>query len=119
MSSHGWFVIADANRSERLERELQDREQRETQRRQAEIDAQRRTEEARGRELLRQEALWRRSQRLRVYIDASEHAATLQGVRFTQGSEPQRWFEWARGYANRLDPLNAGFPLSWTARVEG
>jgi len=72
-----------------------------------------------GPELLRQAALRRRSQGLRVYIDAIERAATLEGVQFVPGSEPQRWFAWARGYADQLDPLKAGFPSSWTAPVDG
>jgi len=112
-------AVADLKRTRRQERELRDREQREAEQRQAALDEENRREEARGQELLRQAALWRRSERLRVYIDAIERAATAQGVRFVPDSEPQRWFAWARGYADQLDPLKAGFPASWTGPVEG
>lgn len=68
---------------------------------------QRKVEEERRRllELEDEAANWRRSQRLRAYIEAvRRQAATNPGLMGTE-KELQAWLRWASGQADRLDPL--------------
>ena len=45
---------------------------------------------------------WERATRLRAYVDAVEHAATLKGE---LTDELVEWIDWARAKANWLDPM--------------
>lgn len=78
-------------REERLQLELQRRAEL-----RARVEAERRAVE----ELEEQAANWRRAEQIRAYVAAVERCAGALSSR-----EQAEWAEWARAYADRLDPL--------------
>lgn len=80
-------------------KERQERSQLELQRRaelRARVEAERRAVER----LEEQAADWRRAEQIRAYVAATERCAGASPTR-----EQAEWAEWARAYADRLDPL--------------
>jgi hypothetical protein len=101
----GLIVAAEAKRQHEIEMERERKEWAEAERRRLEME-QRRREEAEQLKALEQEAAaWTRSQQLRAYIDALEREALKRVGAAEKGSKLQRWIEWARRHADRLDPL--------------
>ncbi|HEX8481138.1 MAG TPA: hypothetical protein VF650_04470 [Allosphingosinicella sp.] len=78
-------------REERLQLELQRRAELRTR-----VEAERRAIER----LEEQAANWRRAEQIRAYAAAAERCAGASSTR-----EQAEWAEWARAYADRLDPL--------------
>lgn len=78
-------------REERLQLELQRRAEL-----RARVEAERRAVE----KLEEQVANWRRAEQIRDYVAAAERYAGASPTR-----EQAEWAEWARAYADRLDPL--------------
>jgi hypothetical protein len=62
-------------------------------------------EEERVRTLERQAEQWRKSQEVRQFIEAVRVAGSSGSDGVPQGSDLQRWLEWASAHADRMDPL--------------
>ncbi len=99
------LLLWEAVRLKEERREKERRERRELeQRRLREEEERRRQEELRRRRHLERLAnRWQRSQELRAFIAVAEGAIAATGVE--SSSEVAAWFEWARAYARRVDPL--------------
>ena len=101
----GLIKAALRRKAKRLDRQRQDKLRREQQQ---ELEAwQRKVDEERQRlqELEDAAANWRRSQRLRAYIDAvRRRAATEPGLMGTEQAL-KAWLRWASDHANSIDPL--------------
>ena len=98
-------------RSNRIEREEQQRQWEEERRRQAELERLRQIEEERRRDLEVQAGRWSKSKQLREYIGAVEKAVAKQGVPEDVKGQFEKWIVWANRHADRIDPILNGFPL--------
>lgn len=94
----------------RLEKLQRDRE--EAERKRQDFERQRiqkmweiREEEERVAALLARADAWSRSEALRRFIDAVREAAIHRDGRIEEGSDADRWLQWATDQADRLDPL--------------
>lgn len=112
----GLVKAALRRKAKRLERQRQD-EMRRLQ--QQEHEACQLKVEEEGRRLQELEdaaAKWRRSQRLRTYIEAvRRQAATNPGLMGTE-KELQGWLRWASDQADRIDPLTEEPSLSYESK---
>jgi hypothetical protein len=73
-------------------------------RRQEEIESQRRYElERRIERLDRNVAAWRRAARIRAYVQAVSDRMAVSGP-VADDSDAAKWLEWARRYADSIDP---------------
>jgi len=101
----GMVIVADGNRTRRLEWARKESERQEAARQRAILEQQRREEEARRQALERQAELWAKSRLLRSYIEAVEETAIQEGLSREPGTDVCHWLEWARQQADRIDPL--------------
>jgi hypothetical protein len=100
-------LVEKLGRDRIQEREWKERRQREAeaQRRREELEEQRRREEARRKQLVGDAERWRTARLIRDYVGAAcGELVGNDGVLDSQ-SELGEWVQWARGHADRLDPL--------------
>ena len=101
----GLLRVADAVKSARLKRELEQQAQREAQHAREE-DARKRQEELARRQALEQEAVnWAKAQQLRGYLAALKEVLIAKHGEIQTGSPADHWLSWAHQHADRLDPL--------------
>jgi hypothetical protein len=81
-------------------------------RRREEIESHRRHElEGQIKRLRRNAALWRRAQRIRAYIQAVAARLKAEGL-ISPESDAAKWLEWARHYADSIDPTGGPITVS-------
>lgn len=97
--------FAEAIKRQRLEREEAERRRRAWETERYEKLRQIGEEEERVRTLERQAEQWRKSQEVRQFIEAVRAAGSSGADTVPQGSDLQRWLEWASAHADRMDPL--------------
>lgn len=90
-------------KEERREREERQRRELEAQRRREEEERRRQEELRRRRHLERLVNRWKRSQELRAFLADAQVAIAAAGAE--PSPDIAAWFEWARSYTSRLDPL--------------
>lgn len=101
----GLLRVAEAVKSARLKRELEQQTQREAQHRREE-EARRRQEELARRQALEQEAVnWAKAQQLRGYLATLKEVLMAKHGESQPGSPADQWLSWAHQHADRLDPL--------------
>jgi hypothetical protein len=103
--------VADTRRSDRIEREAEERRREEERERLAEIQRQQELENERLRELENQADRWIKSNRLREYIRAVETVSSQKEWSEDEKIIRFKWIEWAKAHADRLDPLSDGMPF--------
>lgn len=106
----GLVVVADAKRARRLQREREERERQEAERRRIEAERQRREELERRQLLERQVESWTKAQQVRAFVDEVERRAQVKDKSMELGTDLAEWIAWARGHADRLDPLRPPGP---------
>lgn len=62
------------------------------------------------RQLLAEVEAFRQAEEIRVYVSAVRDRA--DGDRFVIGEDPRHWADWALNQADRIDPVNAKFPIA-------
>ncbi|MFC1595597.1 hypothetical protein ACFL3X_01645, partial [Gemmatimonadota bacterium] len=110
----GMVLTADAERKnkERRQREHEEWVRLEEERR--ELEEELRLEEQRLNQLEQEATIWKRSQVLRDYIKAVRtglHAGISSPALVDKN---QQWLDWATDHVNRLDPLHAEGPSTYT-----
>lgn len=101
----GLLRAAEAVKSARLKRELEQQAQREAQHTREE-EARKRQEELARRQALEQEAVnWAKAQQLRGYLAALKEVLIAKHGGIQLGSPAEHWLSWAQQHADRLDPL--------------
>lgn len=101
----GLLRVAEAVKSARLKRELEQQAQREAQHTREE-EARKRQEELARRQALEQEAVnWAKAQQLRGYLAALKDVLIAKHGEIQPGSPADHWLSWAHQHADRLDPL--------------
>lgn len=101
----GLLGVAEAVKSARLKRELEQQAQREAQHTREE-EARKRQEELARRQALEQEAVnWAKAQQLRGYLAALKEVLIAKHGEIQPGSPADQWLLWAHQHADRLDPL--------------
>jgi hypothetical protein len=103
--------IADAKRTRSIEREKEHQQWELERQRRAEQERLRQIELQRRDELEKQAENWIKSRHLRDYIQAVEAAAAQKGISGMSHEGFAFWIRWARGHADRLDPLSRGLPF--------
>ena len=101
----GLIKAGDAIKADRLERERRNREWEEERKRSAERERRRYEEGLKIQSMDKEIAAWQKSQQIRDYVKAVEDAVLKKRGEFQAGSELDQWLRWARGYADRIDPL--------------
>lgn len=104
------FVLQIERFAEAIKRQRSEREEAERRRRAWEMERYEKLrqigeEEERVLTLERQAEQWRKSQDLRQFIEAVRAAGRSGADTVPQGSDLQRWLEWASAHADRMDPL--------------
>ena len=94
-----------------LETRVVEKRKREEEERQRQEAIRRREEEKKRRELLEREAdEWHKSQDIRHYLAVFEARLRDADKLTPEYKERLSWLEWARNYADSIDPLNKHFP---------
>ena len=103
----GLYDVAEASHNAVLQREKEVEQQRikETQRLIAERE--KAAESERLATLEKQCDLWVKSQNLRLFIQAYEDHLTKQSGSIDPGGPEAKWLDWARKYADEIDPLGS------------
>lgn len=97
--------FAEAIKRQRLERQEAERRRHAWEMERYEKLRQIGEEDDRVRTLDRQAEQWHKSQELRRFIEAVRAAGNSGSTGVPQGSDLQRWLEWATAHADRMDPL--------------
>lgn len=105
------IIVADLDRSRRIEREEEHRRWEIERQRQAELERLRQIEEGRRQELEKQADNWVKSRQLRNYINAVEAVAIKHGIPADSKFQYKKWLSWAKAHADRLDPLTDRLPF--------
>lgn len=90
-----------------IEKQIEEKRQKEEAERKRQETIRRREEEIKRREKLESDVnQWRKSENIRQYLDAYEAKLVKSKGKVVSGSEEDEWLQWARQYADSLDPLN-------------
>ena len=101
----GLTIAGEARRLLTLRHQEEERQRREAEMRRLEEARRREAEEVRCRALYEEATSWVKSQNLRAFLKACEHALTNGRGEIAPGSPEAEWLRWAYHYADRLDPL--------------
>lgn len=101
----GTKLIAYALKQKRAKWEEESKKREEEQKRKEEEEERRRIEEARLRDLEEQAAQWMKSRQLRAYIRAVEKEVERKKLPEDTQRRIEQWLSWAKGHADRLDPI--------------
>jgi hypothetical protein len=97
--------VAEREKADRIEAERREREWQEQTRRREEEARRIAEEKARVEDLDAKASAWRKSQLLREYVAAVEHASAQRFGQIDPDSELGRWLTWAKSRADQVDPL--------------
>jgi hypothetical protein len=98
------FIAAAAERQRRVRFEEEARRRHLAELRRWELEEQRRKEEARVKELIREVDAWAQANRIRDYVAAVEGAGHDYEA---DGAQIQEWAAWARAVANEMAPFGS------------
>lgn len=100
--------VAEREKADRIESERREREWQEAQRRREEEARRIAEEKARVVDFDAKASAWNKSQELRGFIDAVEHAANQQIGQIDPESNLGKWLAWAKRRADLVDKPNTG-----------
>lgn len=103
----GLISASENLRMRRLEHEAEERRRQEAALRQQQLELQQQFERDRVAELEAQCSSWLRSRNLRRFLRLCE-ASLAKADQLSPSTDAMRWLEWARMYADSLDPLQNG-----------
>lgn len=101
----GVYSVAEYEEEQRRKREESRRRRIQAERKRQEEERRREEEEARRQDLLRQSRRYKEARDLRVYIAAVLEQAKGDGFSSDEEEALNRWAEWAKAEADRMDPL--------------
>jgi hypothetical protein len=98
-------TIADLKRQRRLEDKERERQRQEELKAMEELERQRQEEHRRLQDLENQAFRWTKAAQLRSYITEVEKKASGSDLPTEEQERLASWLRWARGHADRIDPL--------------
>jgi hypothetical protein len=112
----GLISASESLRVRRLEQEAEEQRRQEAALRRYELELRQQLEQERAAQLEAQCTAWLRSRNLRRFLRQCEVSLTNAG-RLSPSNDAVRWLEWARAYADSLDPLQNGAALESIRRL--